>query len=307
MFKVSVIIPVYYNEGSLSKLFERLSEMEKRFSRKDIGLELIFVDDGSGDNSLQELLKIKSRREQTKIVKFTRNFGSLHASKAGFQIATGDAFTILSADLQDPPELIEKMVDKWLNGAKYVVCARSSREDPFMSKLFSFIYYRLIRLFVIKDYPSSGFDIALMDKDLLPYFKISSKNLFTPILGHWLGYKPEILYYHREKRVHGKSRWTFRKKFNAFLDSIFGYSVAPLRIFSLIGIFVSSISFIYGAWMICSAILKKTAVPGFATIVVLISFLMGLVIIMLSVIGEYLWRIADEVNKRPETVIERIY
>ena len=112
---------------------------------------------------------------------------------------------------------------------------------------------------------------------------------------------------HREKRIHGKSRWTFSKKVNAFMDSIFGYSVAPLRIFSLIGTFVSSISFIYGAWMVCNAILKKTAVPGFATIVVLISFLMGLVIIMLSVIGEYLWRIADEVNKRPEVVIEKIY
>jgi len=307
MLKISVIVPVYYNEESLPKLFERLLGIEKRFNQKNITLELIFVDDGSADGSLKELLRIKSQREETKIIKLTRNFGSVHASKTGFQFATGDAFTILAADLQDPPELIEEMVGKWLKGAKYVVGVRASREDPVMSKFFSFIYYKLIRLFVIKDYPLGGFDMALMDKEMLPYFKISSKNLFVPILGHWLGYKPEVLYYHRQKRIHGRSRWTFYKKINACFDSVFGYSVAPLRLFSFIGIFVSSVSFIYGTWMIANAVLKKTVVPGFATIVVLISFLMGTVISMLSMIGEYLWRISDEVNKRPEVVIEKIY
>ena len=306
MSKISVIIPVYYNERSLPKLYERLSGAEKRLSQKGVTLELIFVDDGSGDNSLQELLSIKSRREQTKIIKLTRNFGSIHASKAGFQLVTGDAFTILAADLQDPPELIEKMVDKWLGGAKYIVCVKNNREDPFLTKLFSLVYYKLIR-FVIRDFPLGSFDMALMDKDLLPYFKISSKNLFTPILGHWLGYKPEVVYYHRQKRMHGKSRWTFYKKVNACLDSVFGYSVAPLRLFSLMGIFVSSVSFIYGIWMISNALLNKIAVPGFATVIVLISFLMGIIISMLSMIGEYLWRIAGEVNKMPEVVIEKIY
>lgn len=307
MSKISVVIPVYYNETSLPRLFERLSGVEKRLNQKSITLELIFVDDGSRDQSLKELLKIKSRREQTKIVKFTRNFGSVHALKAGFQLVTGDAFTTLSADLQDPPELIEKMVEKWMGGAKYVVCTRASRKDPFMSRLFAATFYRLIRLFVIKDYPLGGFDVALMDKDLLPFFKTSSKNLFTPILGYWLGYKPEVLHYHREERVYGKSRWTFSKKINACLDSIFGYSVCPLRIFSLIGIFVSSMSFIYGAWIIFNAILKRTVVPGFATIVILISFFMGTVISMLSMIGEYLWRISEELSKKPEVVIEKIY
>lgn len=307
MSKISIVIPVYCNEESLPELFKRLSDMENRFNQKNISLELIFVDDGSEDGSLKELLKIKSQREETKIIKLTRNFGCMHALKTGFQHVTGDAFTMLSADLQDSPELIEAMVDKWLKGAKYVIGVRASRKDPFMTKFFSFVYYKFIRLFVIKNYPLGGFDMILMDKDLLPYFKISSKNLFAPILGYWLGYKPEILHYHREKRIHGKSRWTFSKKFNSFLDSVFGYSVAPLRIFSLVGFFVSSVSFIYGLWVIRNAILEKIAVPGFATIIILISFLMGLVISMLSIIGEYLWRIADEVDKKPETVIERIY
>ncbi len=306
MKNLSVIVPVYYNEGSLPHLFTELNAIENVLREKDVAMELIFVDDGSRDRSWDELVKIKEQRESTKLIKLTRNFGSIRASKTGCRFATGDCFIMLSADLQDPPHLIVEMVNRWLNGSKFVICVRESREDPLSSKFFSYLYYRLVRLFVIRDYPAGGYDMALMDRALLPYFNESSKNLFTPLLGFWLGYKPDTIHYHRRMRVHGKSRWTFFKKLNAFLDSILGYSVTPLRVISLTGIMVSICSFTYGLVIIINALLGKMEVPGFATIAALLSFLMGVVITLLSVIGEYLWRIFDEVNKRPEVVIDEI-
>jgi dolichol-phosphate mannosyltransferase len=304
---VSIVVPVYNNEGSLPLLFGELSKIEDILLQQNITLELIFVDDGSADASLQELLKIKEKRKNVKIVKLTRNFGAVHAVKTGFQFVTGDCFVILVADLQDPPELIMQMVEKWKAGSKYVICKRKDRDDPLLSRIFSWFYYRVVRLLVIADFPNTGFDLALMDRALLPYMSQSSKSAYTPIMSYWLGFKPEIISYKRMKREHGKSQWTFFKKIIAFIDAILSFSVTPIRIISLIGLIVSMASFAYGFWIVINALLGNMEVRGFATIVTLISFFMGIIIIMLGVIGEYIWRIYDEINKRPETVIDEVY
>jgi dolichol-phosphate mannosyltransferase len=159
----------------------------------------------------------------------------------------------------------------------------------------------------MNDYPNGGYDMALMDKSLLPHIVNSSKNLYTPLLAYWLGYKPEIIHYHRAKREHGKSRWTFKKKFKAFLDVMLGFSVTPIRLISAFGAVVAVLSFVYGASVIINAFLGNVPVAGFASLAALITFLLGLVIVMLGVIGEYLWRVFDEVNKRPEVVIDNVY
>jgi dolichol-phosphate mannosyltransferase len=307
MPKLSIIVAVYYNEESLPLLFDELLKIENNLLQKGMEMELIFVDDGSRDNSLGELLKIKKQRTNTQVIKLTRNFGAVHASKTGFRFVTGDCFLILAADLQDPPELILQMVEKWQAGAKYVVAARSDRDDPLGSKFFSFIYYRILRRLVVPGYPDGGYDMALMDKEFLPYLQKSSKNMFTPLLAYWLGFEPVVLLYKRRKRIHGQSRWSFSKKLTTAIDAIFGFSFAPIRFLSLVGLFVSLISFCYAVWIIINAVLGKTDVPGFATIVSLIAFLQGLVIFMLGVIGEYIWRIFDEVNQRPEAVIDAVY
>jgi dolichol-phosphate mannosyltransferase len=270
-------------------------------------LELIFVDDGSGDNSLEELLKIKKQRMDTRVIKLTRNFGAVHASKMGFRFVTGDCFLVLAADLQDPPELILQMVEKWQAGAKYVVAARFDRDDPIGSKIFSLIYYRLIRHLVVSGYPDGGYDLALMDKEMLPHLQKSSKNAFTPLLAFWLGFEPVVLLYNRRKRMYGQSRWNFSRKLTAAIDAIFGFSFVPIRFISFVGLVVSLLSLGYAIWITISAILGHTDVRGFATIVSLIAFLQGVVIFMLGVIGEYIWRIFDEVNQRPEAVIDIIY
>jgi polyisoprenyl-phosphate glycosyltransferase len=307
MSKVSVVIPVYYNEESLPVLFAELLKAEDALIRQDCSLELIFVDDGSGDNSLAELLKIKQQRQSTRVVKLTRNFGAIHASKTGFQFVTGDCFMVLAADLQDPPELIPELVARWQAGAKFILCGRLHRDDPLLSKFFAYIYYRLLRFFVVKDYPKGGFDLALMDRAILPYLQTSSKNINPPLFEYWLGFKPEVIPYHRPRRKYGKSRWSVAKKVKVFLDSILGFSIVPIRMISLIGIIVSLLSFGYGAWILFNALLGRTGVRGFATIVALVSFLLGMVIVMLGIMGEYLWRIFDEINKRPESVIDEIY
>jgi glycosyltransferase involved in cell wall biosynthesis len=304
---VSIVIPVYFNEQSLWPLFTELRQIEQQLNNQGVELELIFVDDGSGDGSLQELLKIKQQRQATKIIKLTRNFGAVHATRTGFMFVTGDCFMNLAADLQDPPDLILRVVEKWKSGSKFVLCARVHRHDPISSKIFAAIYYLLLRLFVVKDYPRGGFDLALMDRAFLPYLKNSSKNVNTPLFAYWLGFKPEVIHYIRREREHGKSRWNFWKRLKLFLDSILGFSIVPIRAISLLGLIVSILSFSYGLWILIQTQLGHRDVRGFATIVALVSFLLGLIIIMLGVIGEYLWRVFDETSNRPESVIDEIY
>lgn len=305
--KLSIVIPVYFNALSLNSLYQALIALEQGLLSVGVSVELIFVDDGSGDDSLKELLEIKKVDARIKVIKLTRNFGSIHAVKAGFKFVSGDCFTVLAADMQDPPELVLDMVKHWLSGSKFVICERVSRDDPVMSKIFSKIYYKLLRLMVMKDFPEGGFDLALMDKDMLPHMVNSAKNSYMALLAYWLGYKPDIILYHRRPRIHGKSRWTFAKKFKVFLDVMLGFSVTPIRAISAIGVIVSICSFLYGIAVVVSAMTQGIPAAGFPTIVSLITFLLGLIIIMLGIIGEYLWRIFDETNLRPETVIEKVY
>ena len=304
MKTVSVVVPVYYNEQSLPALFDKMLQVEAGLKAMDLAFELIFVDDGSGDESWKVLLSLRERRPGTRLIKLARNFGAVHASKTGFRYVTGDCFMIVAADLQDPPELILEMARYWQEGAKFVICERAGRDDPAVSRAFSYVYYRLLHLLVMKDYPVGGFDMALMDRAMLPHLVNSSKNVFTPLLAYWLGFKPTVIKYHRPKREHGKSRWTFARKFKSFLDVMLGFSVTPIRLMSAFGVAVAAVSFLYGLSVVVHAFVKGIEVPGFASIVALVTFLQGVIILMLGLIGEYLWRVFDETNKRPETVVE---
>ena len=262
MKTVSVVVPVYYNAESLPLLFEELQKVEAQLDERDCALELIFVDDGSGDKSMIELMKIKQRRPDTRVVKLTRNFGAVHSCKVGLNYVTGDCTMWLSADLQDPPELVIEMTDQWLAGSKYVIAQRESRVDPPLTKFFAGIYHWLVKKMISKDYPSGGIDIMLVDAALMPYIRDSSKNINTELLSHWLGYKAATIPYERQKRQHGKSRWTFAKKLTYFIDSILGFSVLPIRIISLIGIIVSLLSFAYGVYILINALFGDRRWPA---------------------------------------------
>jgi dolichol-phosphate mannosyltransferase len=303
---VSVVVPVYFNGPSLPALHERLLAVEADLASAGIGLELVFVDDGSGDNSLEILTSLQRLRDATIVVKLTRNFGSMAAIKAGFAHAKGDAIAILAADLQDPPELIPEMVKRWQTGAKFVICTRRQRDDPPVSKAFSAVYYRLLRRLAVPDFPKGGYDLSLVDRQLAPHVLQCGKTSYLLVFLYWLGFRPEVVHYDRAKREHGRSKWTFAKKFTASLDVLLGFSVVPIRAISAVGLAVSGISFAYGSFQLGRALFGRTDVPGFVSIVSLITFLLGLVILMLGIIGEYLWRILTEVNERPGFVVDQV-
>ena len=304
MKTLSVVVPVYYNEQSLPALFEKLLEVEQQLGALGLALELIFVDDGSGDESWKVLLNLRERRPATRLIKLSRNFGAVHASKAGYRYVTGDCFVTVAADLQDPPEVIVEMAKHWLAGSRFVISERAHRDDPLLSRSFSFIYYKMLNALVMRDYPAGGFDMALMDRAMQGPMVNSAKNVFTPLLAFWLGFKPTIIKYDRPKRAHGKSRWTFSRKVKTFLDVMLGFSVTPIRIMSALGVVVAVVSFTYGSIVSLWALIQGVQVPGFASLVSLITFLQGVIILMLGLIGEYLWRIFDETNRRPEVVVE---
>jgi dolichol-phosphate mannosyltransferase len=305
--KLSVVIPVYYNAASLPELLAELKELERELNERRLALELIFVNDGSGDDSLEELLKIKKARSATKIINLTRNFGSVAASKTGFKFVTGDAFVILAADLQDPTSQVLRMADEWLAGCKFVISVRASRKDPMLTRLFARLYYRILDWMVVRGYPQGGFDLMLMDKVMLPYMATSVKSTNPMVYAYWLGFQPKVLRYARRERRHGRSRFTFRKKLSLLLDTFTGFSVTPIRALSAFGLVVALVSFLYGLNLVVATLAGHVEIRGFTTLAVLISFFSGLILIMLGTIGEYLWRVFDAVSNKPESVIDETF
>jgi dolichol-phosphate mannosyltransferase len=304
---VSIVIPVYFNETSLVPLARDLQEVETQLAERGLGTEVIFVDDGSLDGSLATLLEIKRGRPATRVIQLTRNFGSVHASKIGAQFMTGDCLVYLAADRQDPPRLIPLMVDRWLAGARYVICVREKRDESWAVKIWSAWFYVLVRWLVVADFPRGGYSMALHDKALVPYLQSSSKNINPHVFAYWLGFSPAVIPYERAKSEHGRSRWTLAKKWTFMLDSLLGFSIVPIRLMSVIGLGVSLVSVAYGVMIFVNALRGRFDTRGFPTVVTLVAFLLGLVIFMLGIIGEYLWRIFDEVNRRPEAVIAEIH
>lgn len=301
---VSVVIPVYYNEPSLKPLFESLDTIETALGGRGMGLEVICIDDGSRDRSFSVLTDLQKGRPYLKLIKLTRNFGSMSAVKAGLQYVTGDCFMLLAADLQDDPALILELAERWQRGHQFVICERESRDDPFASKVFASVFYALFKRLAIKGYPEGGFDLFLLDKRYLPHIQHSEKNTNLLVLGYWLGVPPVVIKYKRRKREHGASRWTFAKKVKLFIDTFISFSYAPIRFISFMGILTSILSFLYGVFVVVYTLAAENPVPGWTTIVALITFLLGLIMLMLGIIGEYLWRILDEGRSRPEYVIE---
>ena len=300
---LSIVIPVYFNEASLPNVFAALREFEPALAEEKMLLEIVFIDDGSGDGSFNRLLAFKQERPATKVVKLSRNFGAPAAAKAALKFVTGDCFVFIPADLQEPLEEILPMLAEWRAGHKFVISARVSRGDPLMTRFLASIYYVIVKWMVTSNYPKGGIGLMLMDNSLLSLLFNSPKNSNPNMYAFWLGFDPKILPYHRRNPVHGKSGWTFRKKLKLFVDTITGFSIMPLRIISLLGCIVASMSFAYALWIFAAGLIQGVAPSGFITIVVLISFLGGCNLLILGMIAEYMWRIADNQSGRPEVVI----
>ena len=303
---VAVVIPVYQNSESLDILVQRLRKVEEKLIRKSVKIMPVFVNDGSTDNSLERLNEIKKRWPEVVVITHTRNFGSVNAIKTGLDMTDSDAYVILAADLQDPPELIPEMVAGWLSGHKFVICEREDREDPLVSKIMSKVFYYLIRTFIFTDFPKGGFDLMLFDKEIRSVVIRSGKSTYISMLLWWLGFKPLRIKYTREKRLHGKSKWSIKKKLAAFIDIFVNFSIIPLRLLILSGITITIISFSYSLVVLLSALTQHIRVPGFATLSIILSFFMGSFFLAVGILGEYLWRIHMQLNGRPESVVESV-
>lgn len=304
---LSIVVPVYYNESNLPETIPQLLALESDLP--EYRLELVMVDDGSGDNSLGILRKFQREHPHLiKVVKLTRNFGSMAAIQAGFTVASGDCVGMISADLQDPPEMIPEMLAHWEKGTKAVFAIRQDREERFLQKFFSNTYYSLIRKFAIEDYPLGGFDFFLLDRQVVVDLnRIQEKNTNLMSLAYWLGYKPVLIPYIRRQRRKGESRWTFSKKVKLFIDTFVGFSFFPIRLLSMLGLMVATGSFLYGAFVLFYWFFFGIEVQGYVPIIVVLSFNSGLQMAMLGVLGEYLWRTLDEVRRRPSFVIDEVF
>lgn len=303
MIKLSIVIPIYYNEKNIPSLYEKL--YATIIINKSFEYELIFVDDGSGDNSYEELKKLQSMDSNIKLIRLSRNFGSHTAILAGLNHVTGDCATAISADLQDPPEIIIQMLDKWRKGNRVVLAVRQDREEPFLQKFFSNTYYKLMRKYALKNMPEGGFDCFLVDKKVIDIIKsIDEKN--TTLMGQilWCGFKTERIFYVRKKREEGKSRWTLSKKVKLLIDSFLAFSYVPIRFMSVLGIVFSFVAFIFGLFLIINKFINGINVQGWTSLMILFLLVSGIQMIMLGVIGEYLWRTFDESRKRPVFIID---
>ncbi|MFI2859225.1 glycosyltransferase family 2 protein [Paenibacillus sp. JSM ZJ436] len=305
-FKFSIVVPIYYNELNIPHTVPRLQRLQDLIP--DCEFEFVFVDDGSKDRSFELLLKERESDPRIKVVKLSKNFGSMSAIQAGLRYTTGDCVGIIAADLQDPPELFKDMIDRWKNDKKVVLGTRSDREESFSQKLFSNTYYSLLRKFALKDYPEGGFDFLLVDRQVVnEVVEIREKNTNIMSLIYWLGHDRDCIPYVRQERKLGKSRWTLSKKIKLFVDSFVSFSYTPIRFMSTIGVITAVISFLYGIFVVVSTIFGLIELQGWTTIISLITFLLGIIMIMLGIIGEYLWRILDESRARPPYVVDEIY
>lgn len=304
--KISFVIAVYRNQGSISKTYEKI----KSFfigTLKKYKYEIIFIDDGSDDNSLQEILHIRKKDSCVKAITFTRNFGQMAAMLAGLKEAKGDAVVNISADMQDPVELIPKMVRKWKEGSEIVVCYRTDRCDSLAAKLFSRFAYTMLRLST-PQLPPGGFDFVLIDRKALDTFNvIDIKNRFFQGDLLWAGYRTSFIPYIRLKRLIGKSQYSFGKKLKNFLDAFLDASYLSIRFISLVGVILSVLSIIYSITIFYAWLKGGTPFTGWAPIMIAILFVGGLIMVMLGVVGEYIWRIYDEVRKKPNYVIRDKY
>ena len=295
--KVSIVVPVYFNQASLPTLHHRLQDIATQFAGSEF--EFIFVDDGSADNSFKVLKELAERDARVKALRLVRNFGSNVAILAGLAHAQGDCVAVISADLQDPPELIPEMISKWQAGTRVVLAARSARNDPFLTRLTGDIFNWLYRRLVFPNFPPKGFDFFLADRQVVQVLvRNAGVNPYLFGLLLWTGYDSETITYTREERKFGKSRWTLGKKIKYFIDAFIGFSYMPLRLASITGVVLAILGFLYAAFVTLTRILRGFPVEGWTSLMVVLLIVSGAQLVLLGILGEYVWRNLDEARHR---------
>lgn len=290
------------NESAgLKTLFDRLIPILESVSE----YEIICIDDGSTDNTL-ELIRAESlSNSNIKAISLSRNFGKEAALTAGLEAANGDIIIPIDADLQDPPELIPEMVAKWKEGYKVVLATRKSRDETWMKRKSAEGFYNVMSRVGTVEIPKNTGDFRLMDRQVVEAIKrLPERTRFMKGLFAWAGFPTTTIYFDRPERFAGKTNWNYRKLWAFALDGIFSFTTFPLKIWTYIGVVISLCSFLYGAILAIRTLIHGVDVPGYASIMVVMLFLGGIQLISLGIIGEYIGRIYRETKQRPLYIIK---
>ncbi|MTJ52049.1 glycosyltransferase family 2 protein [Anabaena sp. UHCC 0253] len=304
--KISVVIPFYNEEANIDQLFKRL---ETIINSLDIEYEIICVNDGSKDNTLEYLIQHHTRNPVIKVVSLSRNFGKEIALTAGLDYTTGDAVIPIDADLQDPPELIKQLIAKWQEGYDVVYATRGYRwGESWLKRFTANNFYGVMESFSNIPIPRNTGDFRLMDRRVVEAIKkLPERTRFMKGLFSWVGYRQTAIIYDRSPRYKGLTKWNYWSLWNFAIDGITSFSSLPLRMWTYIGCFISLLAFLYAAYLMIRTLIFGIDIPGYASLMVTILFVGGIQLINLGIIGEYIGRIYEEVKGRPLYLVRDAY
>jgi glycosyltransferase involved in cell wall biosynthesis len=299
MKKISILIPAYNEQEVLEPLYQRLGKLAN--DNKSYDFEFLFVNDGSRDNTIEVIKELAEKDERISYVDLSRNFGKEIAMIAGIDHVTGDATVIIDADLQDPPELIPKMIKYWEEGYEDVYARRTSRSgESWLKKASSKLYYRMLQKATHIAIQQDTGDFRLLDRVCIDALKqIRESQRYTKGMFSWIGYKKKEITYSRDPRAAGETGWSYPKLINFAIDGLTSFTTAPLRISSVLGILVSIVAFIYIVYLVFRTIFFGTDLAGYPSMMAVILFLGGVQLLSLGIIGEYIGRIFNETKQRP--------
>lgn len=299
---ISIVVPAMNEEENVLPFYEAVKGVTDSLPGFD--WEIIFVDDGSTDATVERISGIREKDPRVCLLQLSRNFGSYAAIKAGFDYARGDACISISADLQDPPELFRPFTAHWQEGYEIVWGVREQRDDPWTKKMLARMFYSLIRFLALPNLPENGMDCGLFDRKVIDIFrKIRDKNSITFMTIYWMGFRQVRVPYHRHARQAGTSKWPIGKRIKAALDVITAFSYLPLRISSYVGLIISIVAFAGAVIVLFNRLLLGIGELGWPSLMITLLFIGGVQMLMLGTIGEYLWRVSSEVREMPQYIV----
>ncbi len=302
--RYSIVAPCWNEEKSLPELYRRVSEVMDGIGEP---WELVLINDGSSDGTIEVMRQLHGADPRVHFVDFARNFGHQLAVTAGMDFAQGDAVILIDSDLQDPPELIAEMIEKWQNGYKVVFAVRKERKGETWFKLFTAkLFYRLIYRITDVDIPLDTGDFRLMDRQVVNQMSaMKEHHRFIRGMTSWVGFKQTGVYYVREERFAGETKYPLRKMVRFAITAITGFSIFPLQLATFMGFIIGGLSAMFILFAIIARLSGVQAFAGQATTLVMVLFLGGIQLISLGIVGEYLGRIYDEVRGRPLYVVNQ--
>lgn len=302
--KYTIIFPVYNEEENIENIYKQTARVMNTLKNQ---YEIIFVNDGSFDNTLDTLARLHEKHGEVKIINFSRNFGHQTAVTAGLHHAIGEAIAVLDADLQDPPEILPRFFKKLEEGYDAIYAVRKKRKENIFKRSMYSMFYRLLKKIADTNIPLDSGDFCVMSKRMVRTINsLPERNRFIRGIRSWVGYKQCGIEYERNARSAGESKYTLRKMFKLAFDGIFSFSYIPLQFMFFIGFFSLTLSFvgIIIAFYMKFFTQNYTRVPGFASTFILLMFIGGLVLFSIGILGEYIRRIYDEIKQRPPYIIE---